>query len=748
MKLLAVSITCLALTGGDDRPSPVEDGAEVHWSFRPIRRPELPPVAGATTTDIDRFILQKLEQRGWTLQAEADRRTLARRVAFDLTGLPPTLAEIDAFEKDLSADAYERMVDRYLASPRYGERWGKYWLDAAGYADSNGYFNADTDRPHAWRYRDYVIDSFNADHPYDRFVTEQLAGDELAGITPDGDLAPEQARLLIATHFLRNSPDGTGESDGNPDELRVDRFTVLEGTVQIIGNCLLGLTLQCARCHEHKFEPIEHHEYYGLQAVFFPVYNPDRWTKPNERTLTVGTKVEREDWRRQSQRIDQQIKTLQDSLSALSSSLKDQLIEERLADQSADVRTQVLAALALKEDKRSAAQKELLKKHEKTLAVSDDDLARRFPEWQKLREQTSRSITEREKDRPKPQEIIAGFFETDPNPPAHHLLKRGSHNSPGEEVSPGVLSAVGGDGNDYRLERRPEGRISSGRRLALARWLTAPENPLFARVIVNRIWQRHFGVGIVSTPDNLGQSGSPPTHPELLDYLADHLRRDGFRLKATHRRIMRSMTYRQSSRAPAVAAKDDPQNRLLARYPLRRLDAEAIRDASLFASGELDLAMRGPYIPTKRGGDGIVVEPDDQPGRRRRSVYLQQRRTQVLTLLELFDAPRMVATCGSRTTSTVALQSLALVNSSFARGRAAQFAARLARESGSSTDARLERAFQVACGRSPLAEERDAAATLLKELKELYAGKPDEETRSWADLCQMILASNAFLYVE
>src|SRR5438132_1888406 len=303
-----------------------------HWAFQPVVRPALPAVrdAGRVRTPVDRFILAALERKGLTLAPEADRAMLARRLCFDLTGLPPSPEEVAAFVKDLSADAYDRLVERYLASPHYGERWGKYWLDATGYADSNGYFSADSDRPFAWRYRDYVIRSFDQDKPFDRFVQEQLAGDELAGYVAGGSVAPEMVDRLVATHFLRNAPDGTGESDGNPDEVRTDRFTVLEGTLQVTMNCLLGTTIQCVRCHDHKFEPISHEEYYRLQAIFYPAYCPDRWIVPKNRIVQVGTPAQVAEHRRQTELIERQVKALQASLKPVAEPLREQILGERL----------------------------------------------------------------------------------------------------------------------------------------------------------------------------------------------------------------------------------------------------------------------------------------------------------------------------------------------------------------------------------------------------------------------------------
>ena len=719
-----------------------------HWAFQAVRRPQVPQVKGRAETDIDRFILAALEAKGQSVNSEADRTTLIRRVSFDLTGLPPTLGEIDAFVADGAPHAYERMVNRYLASPRYGERWGKYWLDSAGYADSNGYFSADSDRPLAWRYRDYVIRAFNADKPFDRFVQEQLAGDELAGYKPGSDVTPEMAELLTATHFLRNAPDGTGESDGNPDEVRIDRYTVLEGTVQITMNSLLGVTIQCARCHKHKFEPISHQEYYQLQAIFFPAYNPERWQQPKDRILEMVTTKDRTEWKRQTDLIDEHIKTLNTRLGTTESSFREQWLRERLKDVAVPLQDKIIQAVNAPVKKRTKEQDELLKVHAKATQVSVDDLAKRFPEFATMREQIKKAIAEREKERPKPLEKLSVFVETDANPPPHHVLKRGQHNQPGAEVPPGVPSAFVSVNNVYRVADRPPGQVSTGRRLAFARWVTSPENPLFARVMVNRIWQHHFGAGLSTTPDNLGQSGARPSHPELLDYLASEFVQSGWSVKAMHRLILRSAVYKQSSAPRAELEKLDADNRLLGRFPLRRLDAEAVRDALLSVAGDLDVRVGGPYVPSQRANDGIVEVAETQGGAKRRSVYLQQRRTQVVTLLQLFDAPSIVGNCSTRTTSTIPLQSLALLNSKFVRDRARSLEQRLTKEAGADAKARLQLAFRLACGRPPGADESAAVERFLVAQRKVYAEAKDKEQRAWTDLCQMVLASNAFLYVE
>ncbi len=727
----------------DDTPRP-----EAHPAFRPVVRPIPPKSGSAARTDVDRFILAAAETRGLTLNPEADRATLIRRVCFDLTGLPPTVAELDAFLQDRAPDAYERMVERYLASPHYGERWGKYWLDAAGYADSNGYFSADSDRPLAWKYRDYVVRSFNADKPYDRFVREQLAGDELVGYRPGEDVTPAMVEGLIATHFLRNAPDGTGESDGNPDEVRTDRFTVLEGNVQNVVNCLLGLTVQCARCHDHKFEPISQKEYYGLQTLLFPVYNPDRWSKPNDRVVLAGARSDLAARQRLSEQIDRQVKAAQTGLAALAGPLREQLLDERLKGLDAAEHAAVLKALATGKEKRTPAQADVLEKHAKQVEISDDLLAERFPEYGRLRDQVKQTIALREQERPRPAEAIACFVETDPKPPAHHVLKRGQHGQPGEEVQPGGLAVLSTLNNRFTIPPPVAGRVSTGRRTAFASWVTSPENPLFARVMVNRIWQHHFGTGIVATVDNLGASGARPSHPELLDYLAAEFVRSGWSVKAMHRRILTSAVYRQSSAPREGLETADGDNRLLTRFPLRRLDAEAVRDAMLHVAGELDERAGGHYVPSTRTPEGTVEVAETSDGARRRSIYMQQRRTQVVTFLQLFDAPSIVTTCGKRSLSTVPLQSLFLLNSEFARARGKTFAARLEREAGGDTTRRLDLAFRLACGRPPRQEDRALCESFLGKQLAVYGRAKDADSRTWADLCQMLLASNAFLYVE
>jgi hypothetical protein len=646
-----------------------------HWAFRRIAPPKVPAVkeVDLLRTPVDAFVLAALERKKVTLAPPADRAILLRRLMFDVIGLPPRPEEIERFVADCSPDAYPRAVERLLASPQYGERWGKYWLDVAGYADSNGYFNADSDRPFAFRYRDYVIRAVNSDKPFDQFVREQLAGDELSGDVPGKPITRQTVELLTATHFLRNGQDGTSESDGNPDERRTDRATALQSTLQITMNALFGVTIQCARCHDHKFEPVSQTDYYRLQSVFypaFPAYDPDHWVMPKDRVRELPLKSD-------------------------------------------------VAPTPPRPAKRKKA-----KQGKPLMTVKPSDAYK-----------------------------LACVTDLMPQPPALRLLNRGNYGDFGPAVVPAGLSVLCDGAPELQVKVPYPGSHSTGRRLAFARWLTDPDSRasgLLARVTVNRIWQKHFGTGIVATPDNFGLSGSPPSHPELLEYLAHAFRESGWSLKAIHRLILLSATYQQSSEARNDALAADPNDRLLSRFPLVRLDAEALHDAMLAVSGELSDRLYGPYVPTDRGDDGSVVVSDGQEGACRRGIYLQQHRTQVATILELFDAPVIVNNCPVRSTSTVPLQSLALLNSAFVRSRAAAFAsaARARTSAGDGLADGVRRTLVAAFGRQPTPVEERESLQFLREQTDAYHTTKTASERAWNDFCQMLLASNAFLYVE
>lgn len=670
-----------------------------HWAYRKLEPPEPPRPRdpSRTRTPIDRFIQQSLEEHGVArgLSPDADRAALIRRVAFDLVGLPPSPDEIDRFLSDSRENAYEAMVDRYLASPRYGERWGKHWLDASGYADSNGYFNADSDRPLAYRYRDYIVRSFNADKPLDLVVREQLAGDESSGYRPGMEITPEVVDQLAATHYLRNAQDGTGESDGNPDELRADRYAVLEGAVQIIGSSLLGLTTQCAKCHDHKFEPITQAEYYQLQAILYPAFNVERWVKPQAREVVAGLRETMAPWEAREKSIDDRISQLQADFKVRKAGSKTPADQMKLDEAVAKLNGQRL---------------------------------------------------------PNPGRI-AWVSDLSAEPPAVPLLLRGNPKTPGPRVDAGVPAALCDPDNPYNPQPPFPGAASTGRRTALANWLTKPGSrpaALLARLLANRIWQHHFGVGLAATSENLGYTGSPPSHPALLEHLADILVQSGWKAKVLHRAILVSTVYRQSSAPRPDASTADPDNLRLARFPLRRLDAEQIRDAMLYASGELDDRQAGPYVPTRRNESGEVVADPAHPGAARRAIYLQQRRSQIASFLEVFDAPSIVTACTRRTPATIPLQSLGQLNSEFAVGRAARLAERIEREVGDSSERFASQAFLVAIGRAPRPEEASASIRFLAAQPANYPDRSQDEARrrARADFCQMLFAGNAFLYIE
>jgi hypothetical protein len=913
---------------GLPEPSPGEpDGAD-HWAFKRLERPAVPAVADSSGVDnaIDHFLQAALDEAAPGLKpaAEADRGTLIRRVAFDLNGLPTAPAEVEDFVGDEGPDAYSRMVDRHLASPRLGERWGKHWLDAAGYADSNGHFSADSVRPLAWRYRDYVIRSFNEDMPLDQFVREQLAGDEIAGYKPGMTVTPELIRLLEATHYLRNSQDGTGESDGNPDEVRSDKYAVLEGTEQIIGASLLGMTFQCARCHDHKFEPISHLDYYRLQAVLAPAFDQHAWIKPNDRIVEAAPADELARWEVKSRRIDTDVAKLTldhkawirenresgivafrddfdepGSLSARWSARapgddgpagKPPVALDGSAAPSAAVRGGQLhinesggegnrwlstaesfdwtpeaegdwiqATFDLDASKVGGKAAERIGYYiglrdyddsdklpggnilfdgnpaggatvtvdypgsdakpsgavgttgyaagrnygvrvtnagmgkyrveqvvdgvpeEKSVTLNKEDLpdggfgfeyccGRSFVVGSvlvetrdasanksdgKAKERAERvkafdaAIKAKEAERGERPGRIAWVSDMTPAGSPVHLLLRGNYSTPGPVVEPGAPAVLSDPENTLTVE--PTGSPTTGRRLAFARWLTKPgsrASALLARVLVNRIWQDHFGTGLVATPENFGFAGAEPSHPELLEYLACELVEGGWRQKPIHRLILNSRAYRRSSAPRPDLDRVDPGTRLLGRFPLRRLDAEAIRDAMLAASGELDERPGGPAVQTNRDESGEVVVAEDAEGSRRRSVYIQQRRTQMLSMLDVFDAPSIVTNCLVRQPSTIPLQSLSLLNSSFAAARGRGLADRLMREAGTDPEARVRLAFQIVAGRPPGDAELAAANAFLAEQPGRYPEAPGAEAPVWADFCQMLLATNAFLYVE
>jgi uncharacterized protein DUF1553/uncharacterized protein DUF1549/cytochrome c len=737
----------------DEGASFISEEDRRFWSFRRPVRPAVPAVkqAARVRNPIDAFLLAKLEEKGLSFAPEADKATLLRRVTYDLTGLPPAPAEIDAFLKDDSPDAYEKVVDRLLASPRYGEQWGRHWLDVAGYADSEGILDADYPRTAAWRYRDYVIRAFNADKPYNRFLKEQIAGDELTdywtAYHTRKELPPDVVEGLIATGFLRCACDTSRPDFNTIKNAPGYYYQTLDDTLKIVASATMGLTVQCARCHSHKYDPIPQAEYYRMEAIFMSAYRPNQWVPQVQRRILEGSEAQVKEVNEANAKVDAAVAELKKQADALTKEYADKLFADRLAALPEAIREDVRAALAADPAKRDAVQNYLAGKFQKELRPEPTALAqvlpKTYPEYATKNAALAESIKAEEAKRRTLPEIRA-LYDL-PGEPHTPLLRRGDYLNPGPEVQPGVLSALDA-GKPFDWKPPAKDAPTSGRRLAFAEWLTQPDHPLTARVMVNRLWLYHFGEGIVSTPDNFGRIGSPPSHPELLDWLATEFVARGWSIKAMHKLMVTSSAYRQASVSPvaAEAKKIDPDDRLLWRQRMRRLEAEPLRDGILAVSGSLNGEMFGPPVPMQRQADGEVTAPADASGARR-SVYLQVRRSQPLTLLQVFDQPVMETNCTRRAVSTTAAQALTLLNSDFMGRQADAFAARVLKEK---PDDPARYAVLTAFGRPITAKEKAMLTAFLEAQTKRYQGTPDAPRRALADLCQMLLSADEFAYID
>jgi hypothetical protein len=664
------------------------------WSFRKPVRPAVPAVREAAwvRNPIDAFVLAKLEEKGLRPAPEAGRRRLARRAYFDLHGLPPKPEEIEQFVADTSPDAYEKLIDRLLASPRYGERWGRYWLDLVRYADTSG-FETDHFFTTAWRYRDWVIKSFNDDKPYDRFVKEQIAADELwsTSIDLEGTLKlPKekeenlQRRVGTGLFTLGSFPiEFTYYGDQFRAEWQAD-------AVDTVGSAFLGLTVGCARCHDHKFDPISQRDYYRMTALF---------AGSVEREVPLGSL------------FDIQTATRNFPLLAHAQVLK-----------------QMAGRRGGGRGRQAAAE-----------PTEDEGAPRPSPPPDPQRAALLQQLGEAYLRAPE-RFPSANVLAHDEFVPDTHVLVRGDFKKKGEKVEPGFLSALG----PGPAIEEPKGVLFvPQRRKALALWLTSPEQPIVSRVMVNRIWQGHFGRGLVATPNDFGRQGEAPTHPELLDWLATEFAARGWSIKQMHRLVMLSNAYRQSSVADATALDRDPENRYLARMNRRRLDGDALRDSVLAVAGSLNLKMGGVGVipPLTKEEIQAARMPylwptnPDPAEHMRRSVYLQMKRSLTLPMLQIFDAPDTASSCPRRETSTVAPQALQLMNSEFSSAQAAQFAARVRKAAGENAEVAVDLAWKLAFGRAPGAEERTKALE--------YLGRNTLER-----LCLMVFNLNEFVYVD
>ena len=616
--------------------SPASGAAKTHWAFQRVKKPVPPIVADVSwvRSGVDAFVLARLEEQRWRPAPEASRAELIRRVTFDLTGLPPAPAAVDDFLNDPSPDAYERVVDRLLDSPRYGERWAQHWLDVVRFAETEGY-EYDRHVPDAWRFRDYVIDALNADKPFDRFVLEQIAGDEVE---------PDDQECLIASSFHRLGP--VRRNAGNPD-IALSRNEVLTERTDVLGAAFLGLTVGCARCHNHKLEPIPQKDYYRLQAYLAATV---------EHNVILASPAEAKAWEAQAKTIKAEEQRLKKLLRRASGAER-----ERLTVELEDLEDRMPPPLA-------------------TIPSTRNDFKERTP---------------------------------------IHVLKRGVWENKGDAVGPRPLSVLSSDDLPELPGDVPDPRTR------LARWLISPVHPLTARVIVNRLWQHHFGAGIVKTVNDFGIKGDRPSHPELLDWLAARLVDNGWRLKPMHRLMVLSAAYRQSSRSPLAeeAMRSDPENRLLWRFNRRRLEAEELRDAMLAVSGRLNLKAGGPsvmppvdpelvkllYKPSQWHVAANTAEHD------RRSVYLLAKRNLRLPFMETFDAPAMLTSCARRESSTHAPQALELMNGRLSNDLAASLARRLEHEAAGVPEQIVDRGFALALGRAPTDEERAIAVAFVRE---------------------------------
>ena len=678
IQTIARWITSGAITA---RPEPEQIGPGLgitveersFWAFQPIARPEILPAEQTNPrvrNPIDVLVLRN--QSGHQFEPDADRRTLILRAYFDLIGLPPEPNALQQWIQDPSEDWYDRLLTELLSSPHYGERWARHWLDVAGYADSEGSTTADAVRPWAWKYRDWVIRSLNDDKPLDQFITEQLAGDEIAG-PKNGDFTEQQIDLLTATGFLRMAADGTGSGANDP----ASRNQVMTDTLKIIGTSLFGLSVQCAQCHDHRYDPIPQTDYYALRAIFEPALDWNSWKTPDARRISLYTAADHA----RAAEVEAEAKVVVEERAKKLAEYMQQAIDAELMNFDPPLRASLRQAYETPANKRTDEHQQLLAANP-SVNITPGNLYQYIPDSKpKLAEFDARIAKIRAK---KP---VHEFLRALTEPPNHvtetKLFHRGDHEQPRQVVQPAALTVAAAPDQRPVFAADDESLPTTGRRLAFARWLTSRQNPLFARVIANRVWMHHFGQGLVSTPADFGKLGNPPTNPELLDWIADELISQSWSLKRLHRVIMSSTTYRQGVLA---TASDASSNRTL-----RRLEAETIRDRLLVATNRLDPKLFGPPLKIKEDDTGQVIVDDDQP---RRSIYIQARRTQPVALMQTFDAPVMQTNCEVRADSTVATQSLMLLNGQFLLDQAARLAKRAAQEP-QNLDAELKREIAV-----------------------------------------------------
>ncbi|MEO2031381.1 MAG: PSD1 and planctomycete cytochrome C domain-containing protein [Planctomycetaceae bacterium] len=715
----------------------ITDEDRQHWAFQPPKR-----LAGVHS--IDEFIAAGLRSHGLPFSPEASRDTLIRRAWLDLTGLPPSPDQWQTWHNNKSTTWYSEMIDRLLESPHYGERWGRYWLDLAGYADSEGGVSNDPLREVAWKYRDYVIDAFNDDKPYDRFLLEQIAGDELLDDQTAPAVTEEMVENLIATGFLRMGIDQTGSRTMN---FVPERLGVIADAIGILGSSVMGLTLECARCHSHKYDPIPHRDYYRLKAVFQGALDEHDWLSFRTRSLSLDTEERRRRVSSVNPPLVAQIKRLEKERRNAVAAFHMELLRQHYPDQSEQNRTATLSALRIADNTRTLPQRILVAKLQTAELISDASQAAAVVDARNVVDHIDHEIMQMRRRLEPPLKIRALWDRGEPSPT--YILRRGEHDKPGRRVGPGVPSALTDGRTAFEVVPPfPDGTPKTGRRLAFAQWLIRPDHPLTTRVIVNRVWHHHFGSGIVKSLENFGLKGERPSHPQLLDWLAVQFVERGWSLKELHRMMMTSRTYRQSSVVTDQNSTDDSSNRWLSRMSLRRMDAEALRDSLLFVADRLDVTGGGPPDPVIVDRDGLASAVPTPDHRWRRSIYLQYRRTEIPSLMATFDYPEMGPNCVNRSVSTVSPQSLMMMNNQHVRHLAKAFASRVAAaldDQAHDLNRQVDTVYRLALSRSPTEEERQTAVESLNVLQLAWQGDGQAALESF---CHTILNSAAFLYID
>lgn len=761
------------------RPQLISDYDREHWAFQKLVsvEPPTPQRVERVRTPVDAFVLTRLEEKEFGYSPEADRVTLVRRAYLDLVGLPPSPDQVAEFLADTAPGAFERLIDHLLESPQFGERWARHWLDVVGYADTVGFDHVPAliiTTSGKWRYRDYVIKAFNDNKPYDEFIAEQIAGDESVNWRETNRYTDKIRENLIATGYLRTARDQTHEPENN---IPLSYFDVLHDTVEIVGSSLLGITMQCARCHNHKVDPIPQEDYYRLMAIFTPAFNPDLW-KPvhpyrpyiDDRSLLNVSPTELTEIKRHNVEVDQRIAETNSKIEQLRAVTRKRLMGEKIATLPESIRDDVRSAFEIVEDKRNEVQRDLVKKFEETLAISDDDVSTGLLDSNRTEiESLEQALKQYESQRSSWGKIQA-LFDVGPPPPTF-MLERGDYMNPTREVVPGFLRVLVDSDEAALAQVEPVGNSSSGRRTALAQWLTDPGSPagaLVTRVMVNRIWQHLMGEGLVRTPGNFGVEGERPTHPELLEWLSVQFVEGGWKVKPMIRLMMQSSVYRQASETGqettdgklatgrTEASFSDPENRLLWRMNLKRLEAEVVRDSILAVSGKLDTTAGGPPVMLKFQSDGKIVVDASQlstpTSKWRRSIYLLARRAYNLSMLSVFDQPLISTSCSRRDTSAVPLQSLTMMNDEFVAKHAEYFAQRLLQQVDHDPSQLIPAAFRTALARLPDEQEAALCATSLTDQTNRYreSGISDQEAREHAltELCHTLLNTSEFLYAE